>query len=353
MWNVKEYEDKDFEDLLELHRDNYGDVCISNEEFLKWQYYSNPSGKAVIKLAMDYENNKLAGEYVVIPMKLKVKNEVLKGTLSLNTLTRKEYRGQGIFTGLAESVYKECNKRHLAFTYGFPNQNSYHGFVKKLDFKELGQVPLLLKPLNYKVLVEKKVSEFLSKLIPKLNSYKRFDTENGDFKIYDINESNIKDIDGLWNRIKQNYKVIGVRDSQYIKWRYIDVPLREYKILAVKKDDQVLGYIVSNIKDVDGICSGMIVDFLFDHAFQSAGNALLHALMRYFKSKDVHLAGSLLMKNSLEYNTLKENGFYHCPKSLEPQPFPFIYRSHACEGYDEVIYDFNNWFITMGDYDVI
>ena len=353
MWDVKEYEDKDFDELIELHNDNYGDVCISNEKFLNWQYNSNPSGKAVIKLAVDNKNNKIAGEYVVIPMKLKVESNVINGTLSLNTLTKKEYRGKGIFKGLAKEVYKECSNSELAFTYGFPNQNSYPGFINKLDFKELGQVPLLLKPLNYKVLVERKVSKFLGRLTPKFNSYKRFNAENKNFKIYDINRSNIKDIDDLWNKIKHNYKVIGVRDSQYIKWRYIDIPLREYKILAIKKDNQVLGYIVANVRDVDGICSGMIVDFLFDHDFHSAGDALLHALMRYFKSKDVHLAGSLLMKNSLEYKTLEKNGFYYCPKFLEPQPFPFIYRAHTTDGDDSCIYDFNNWFITMGDYDVI
>lgn len=355
MWITKEYEDNNLDDLLELERDNYGDICIADEKYLKWQYYLNPSGKAVIKLANDSEKNILAGEYIVIPMKLKVEDKVVIGTLSLNTLTRKEYRGQGIFTGLANGVYKECSNKGLAFTYGFPNQNSYPGFIKKLEFKELGQVPLVIKPLNYKVIVEKKINKYLSKLVPSFNSYKRYNdkNKNKDFNVYAIDEDNVKDIDVLWDKIKDSFKVIGVRDSQYIKWRYINIPLRKYKILALKKDNEILGYIVGNFRDVDGINSGMIVDFIFDHNHPKAGNILVNALMKYFKSENVHMVGSLLMSNSAEYKVLKNNGFYRCPKFLEPQPFPFIYRAHTSDGEDSCMYNFDNWFLTMGDYDVI
>lgn len=353
MWKARAYEDKDFDDLIELEKDNYGDICISNKEYLKWEYYSNPCGKALIQLAVDINNNNLAGEYVVIPRKIKVQEKELISTLSLNTLTKKEYRGQGVFTGLAEAVYKDCKNQDLAFTYGFPNQNSYPGFVKKLSFKELGQVPLLLKPLDYKVLIEKKVNNLLSKFVPKFNSYKKYKYINSKYKLYDIDATNVKDIDVLWNKIKNNYKVLGVRDSQFIKWRYIDIPLREYKIIAVKKADDILGYIIGNVKDVDGICSGMIVDFVFDHNSPEIGKILLHEMMRYFKNKDVHLAGALMMENSDEYRILKENGFYRCPKRFKPQQFPVIYRAHTVEGESECLNEFQNWFLTMGDYDVI
>lgn len=59
-----------------------------------------------------------------------VGNNKIKCAHSLNTLTGKQYRGQGIFTGLAEENYKTAYKDGIAFIYATPNPNSYPGFIK-------------------------------------------------------------------------------------------------------------------------------------------------------------------------------------------------------------------------------
>ena len=121
---------------------------IADQNFLMHEYFENPAGDAVISLAYDDAQMTIAGQYIIWPMHFMVGNNKIKCAHSLNTLTGKQYRGQGIFTRLAEENYKTAYKDDIAFIYATPNPNSYPGFIKKLSFTELGRLPLMLRPLK-------------------------------------------------------------------------------------------------------------------------------------------------------------------------------------------------------------
>lgn len=351
-WRIDQYKDENLTEMIEITKENYGEIEISDERFLQWQYFNNPAGKALIKLAKS-DDNKVVGQYVIIPMKIKVNEKIVDSTLSLNTLTRKEYRGKGIFTGLADAVYNQCKEDKLEFTYGFPNQNSYPGFMKKLQFTDLGSIPLMVYPLNIEKLVLKK---FNSNLLAKLSSFFRciFNIklkDNDNIEIKTIDE-NLDDFNKFWENIKDKYKVIGVRNSDYIKWRYKEVPVREYSILGAYRNDELVSYAVLRNTEIEKFNCGMIVDFMVKEGEILAGIKLIKEAAAKFKNDGMELMGCLIGENTEEYKILKNSKFIKCPKFLEPQPFKVIYRNHL-NIRSEVLEDINNWFLTMGDYDVI
>ncbi len=359
MWQPCEYQPSDLTSMLELARDFYGNDRLANEEFIRWQYFANPAGKALIKLAKDPKSGHLVGQYIIIPTLFQSGEQLVTATLSLNTLTKAAYQGQGIFTGLAKSVYQECVDKGVSFTYGFPNPNSYPGFIKKLNFKDLGQVPLMLRPLNLKSLVKTKMGTLMATLVSPLNPFFRVKTLNlkdkpSGIHLYELTKDNLLELEPFWVKIKHKYPHMGVRSAAYMKWRYLDIPLREYKLFGAKdlQSDELLGYVVGRCTDVEGISSGMIVDFLVDRAHPQAGHALLSQILAVFQDQNMQLAGTLMLEHCQEYKLLKQHGFFKCPKTFEPQPFPVIYRSHNTDSTTEFP-QLNNWFLTMGDYDVI
>ena len=111
------------------------------EEYLLWQYGKNPLGEVVGYDA--FYDGKLAGHYVTIPVSYAIHGQQKKGLLSLNTATHKDHRGKGLFTKLATATYKEAKSLGYEFVIGVANQNSSHGFIKKLGF-------YLVAPLNVK-----------------------------------------------------------------------------------------------------------------------------------------------------------------------------------------------------------
>jgi len=370
MWKVVKYLPDNLSETIDMTREYYGDSWISDPSFLKWQYEDNPAGPAAIQLARDVETDQLAGQYVVIPMRFKTNEETLVGTLSLNTLTRQVYSGQGIFTGLAKAVYQDCAEQGSRFCYGFPNPNSYPGFMKKLGFTDLGNVPLLLRPLNPKALVKKKFGPLLGAFAaPFQLFYKLKDRSDDRYEVYPLTAFDLSTINAFWAKVHNKYPIMGIRDADYIRWRYFDIPLRDYQIYGVrqKNSSSLLGYIVGRCTEVEAMSSGMIVDFLVDPSHPAAGNSLINQLLHFFAANSMDLAGSLMLPHTEESHLLKAEGFFTCPKALEPQPFPVIYRrlsspfeEEAVQGqvneqedYHDPLLQLNQWFLTMGDYDVI
>lgn len=335
--------------MINMTKEYYGNIEISDEKFLHWQYFGNPSGNAYIRIAYDKEEP--AGQYIVIPMMMKVKNKIVKCTLSLNTLTREKYRGKGLFTQLAEKVFLDCKKDGVKFTYGFPNQNSYPGFIRKLNFKNVGYMPLLVRPLDFESMIYKKFkNNIISKLSNLINPFFQINNEI-EGEAIEINNDNVNFFDNFWNKIKDEYEVIGVRDSKYIKWRYIDIPLREYKILGIKKNENLVAYLVLRNTTIGEFDCGMIVDFLYLSSYEKEALSLLNNSLMYFEKKQMDMIGCLMNGYSKEYKLLKKLKFIKVPKKFEPQPFPVILRVHDNDY--SANHDLKGWFLTMGDYDVI
>ena len=105
-------------------------------EFLDWQYNQNPRGKAVGFNA--YYEGRLAAHYVAIPVIANLFGRPTRGLLSINTRTDTDHQGQGLFTRLARETYDHARDIGCEFVIGVANDNSVHGFTKKLGFQRVG-----------------------------------------------------------------------------------------------------------------------------------------------------------------------------------------------------------------------
>jgi GNAT superfamily N-acetyltransferase len=119
-------------------------VCFPNVRhytisYLKWLYASNPTGGAVGFDAV--EGERWAAHYVCVPVWARVKGEMQKGLLSLNTATHPDYQGKGLFTKLANMTYEYACDNGYRFVYGVANANSTPGFTRRLGFQ-------LVRPLE-------------------------------------------------------------------------------------------------------------------------------------------------------------------------------------------------------------
>lgn len=353
MWYKSDYKNSDLEEMIEMTKEYYGNIEISNFDFIRHEYFKNPSGDAVIQLARDSSDNTLAGQYIVNPINFIINGKEVQSVLSLNTLTRDKYRGQGIFVGLAEHVYSDAKRRGYNFCYSMPNQNSYPGFIKKLKFNDIGAVPLWLRPMKPTNIVKEKLKiSALSYLIkPTDLIFKPNNMKGSKYNIQRITNDNLYLIDVLWDNVKNKYKVWVKRDSKFFKWRYLEAPLRNYDIYVILANNKPVGIIVGRITTVSDMTCGMIVDFFCDSGYTQESEALLNFMIKELYDKGANLCGCLMKKNAEESKFLKNNKFYVCPKRFEPQPFRMILRRFN-ENYKELEV-FDNWFFSMGDYDVI
>ena len=110
--------------------------------YLKWMYEHNPEGPA---FGFDaYDGEILAAHYVCLPGVARVNGLQINVLLSLNTATKPEYQGKGLFTKLAQMTYQRAANEGFDCIYGVANANSTPGFIRKLGFQ-------LVRPLEARV----------------------------------------------------------------------------------------------------------------------------------------------------------------------------------------------------------
>lgn len=130
-----------FERLEEKH---YADlVYISKSAFnidpgIVYYRSKNATGKFGAShlgfIAYHIQTNEPAAFYGVYSYPIVFKEKHYSAVQSGDTMTHANHVGKGLFTTLAKLTYELAEQNGAQFVFGFPNQNSYPGFVKKLNW---------------------------------------------------------------------------------------------------------------------------------------------------------------------------------------------------------------------------
>lgn len=76
-----------------------------------------------------------AAFYGVFPIVLSVDSKDIIVAQSGDTMTAPAHRGKGLFVTLAQKTYQLAEEEGIQLVFGFPNENSYPGFQKKLNWQ--------------------------------------------------------------------------------------------------------------------------------------------------------------------------------------------------------------------------
>lgn len=75
-------------------------------------------------------DGKAAAYYGVIPCIVQLGGQKILAAQSADTMTHPAHQKKGLFLLLAQKTYDLARQKNIRFIFGFPNQNSYKGFVK-------------------------------------------------------------------------------------------------------------------------------------------------------------------------------------------------------------------------------
>lgn len=364
-WKAIPYTRSDLGSIGSLLQDHYDRSRAeqSHPAFLRWQYELNPAGPPFAWLAKDEQKGgEVVGHYGVIPLVFKVAASRSLGSLSLLSITHSGYRRQGVFSELAERTYDDCRAAGIAFTYGFPNPNSYHGLTVTLRFRDIGRLPLLVRIIDPGPLCKwrirnrffaKAVNQISRAFLPVLLPAKESKSSQG-MSLHPV-ETFDGSFDKFWEAAKQKYPVLVVRNAEFLNWRYTSVPFRDYRCFTVRRGGDVKGYIVARCTEVEGIRTGVILDLLVEpsKAGRDAGKMLVTEATGYFVERGAAIAACQLLAHTDEFRILREQGYLVCPTLLQPQAFRFCLRCHGQNAPQDLLYDARNWFISLGDNDVL
>lgn len=333
--------------------EKYRECFVSNGsdktlDLLQWNHQQNLPGVKSIYYAIDTKTGKIAAIYTYLPVKFTCMGEEVNAMQSFDTLTDTNHRGKGLFIKLASKIEAEEKQNNNELVYGFPNENSVHGFVNKLKFNYFGEVPFLIKPLR--------ISYFINKLLKK-NAGNTSDS-NCSIAITD-KLSTIKEIthfdddyETLYRSVSSHIKIGVNRNAAYMNWRYITKPGETYYRYGYYENEVLQAVIIFTLKNKHGGKIGYLMELLFDPKNEKVGKQLLKFCIATFKKNNADLVLCWCFEHSFNYSTIRKSGFYKFPEKLRPQKLGFIAKILNSENTKD-IYSLKNWYLSYSDSDTV
>lgn len=132
-YQIERLEKSRFGDLTALYKAVYGRAI--SENFFPRKYYTAYTRHENLGY-IAYKGSIAVAFYGVIPTLIEYEKKTVSAAQSADTMTHPDHRKKGLFAHLARLTYDLCQESGIKFVFGFPNQNSYHGLSKTLQWKQ-------------------------------------------------------------------------------------------------------------------------------------------------------------------------------------------------------------------------
>jgi hypothetical protein len=166
---------KNFTDVALLYTLVY-DKLRTADYFLK-KYDTAYTGVQYIGYIAYNKQGTPVSYYGVIPTLLWCNGRTVLAAQSVDTMTHPKYRNSGLFTELAKLTFDLCRAEGVRIVFGFPNQNSFPGFINKLKWHTTDTMDRFTIPVKSYVPLEKLANKFPI-LKPSYSLYKKLLLKN-------------------------------------------------------------------------------------------------------------------------------------------------------------------------------
>ncbi len=311
----------DFGQLTSLYQSVYGGLPDgSGNDYYRWLYHDNPSGRALIAGAES--GGELVGHYAVVPLPIRCEGHDLTAGLGVGSLTRPDFQGRGIFVRLVTMVNEVAERQGIDFTYVVPSAQADPWFRKILRFQEASPVSLWIRLLRLAPMtpclpnwarftgallkgVDLSVAPALRTIVARANPY--------GLEVRKIDQFGLE-FDALWETAKDDFRFAIRRTRQHLAWRFGKGSTREYLTWGAYSKERLVAYVVVRVRelsDYPGLTIGVIADLFgtADAMGVSGARLLLAQALRAFSRQNIGACMMQLISPTFE-PALRANGFF-------------------------------------------
>jgi N-acetylglutamate synthase-like GNAT family acetyltransferase len=229
---IREATESDIPTIVDLLKNSLGEGLMpKSERYWRWKHIENPFGISPVLLC--WENGILIGVRAFMRWEWRNGGQVYRALRAVDTATHPNHQGKGIFKKLTLSLVDDCKRRGDHFIFNTPNQQSRPGYIK-MGWVEAGKLPIRINARRPLAMLWNYISN----------------KTNGNQPIVDI-EYYLKH-PGLGALLdihrQQNKAIVTVVSKEYLKWRYLSVPVAKYVAIGEEHDDELTGLIFGRIK---------------------------------------------------------------------------------------------------------
>ncbi len=290
----------------------------------RWKYEQSPYGRQIVVCEDAEESGRILAVYSGIPYKARWQGDTVALTQLMDIMSHPDYRGEGLFVRAAKYFFEIFGPPHGAVClYGFPGGYHFKLGERILGYEALeGGVAFLAGSTEA---VGKKGGAFAGRVLP------MEDLESG--------------VDELSVSLSEDYPFSVIRDSAFLRWRFLRHPWRKYEIWGYRSylGGRLKGYAVLSVEEE----TARLVDALLPPG-KKIFSGFLPRVAEELKSRGVERVETWLPARHFTAEFLRTLGFEALQEPLGIIPtVRILHESLSCEWISR------NIFYTMADGDLL
>lgn len=252
--------EKDRQVILDLWRRNLADTDHLDEKY-DWHFLDNPFGPGQIWI-LKVDGHPI-GTTSLGMRPLKLGETVTNAGVACDLAVNKDHRFLQPALMLQRALLTTA-RAAVRIIYGVPNPAGA-AVLRYVGYQEFCSVHRYAKVLRISHYLEKSrkfgaIVPFIGRIADQGFAALQLFGRQRSRRLTQVLPSFDERFDELWNEIASEQWAVTVRDQRFLKWRYQECPLRQYKTLGLLTEDKsrLLGYIIYYVEDHSAVCA----DFL-------------------------------------------------------------------------------------------
>lgn len=341
---IDRYRAEDRRAVSTLYRRVFGnDAAEANLLRWDWQYRRNPNNPVEgPQIWLAREGPSVIGQYATMPVCLSVRGQEIAGSWGMDVMVAPERQRQG----LGEVLFRTWDQS-VGASLGLGLSDGSYQLFKKLRWRDAGPVPCLVKPLsrrafrraNWPMPINRLVSALTLPLVRIVARTKPLAAQVEPIRRFDAAFTE------LWNRVAAKFDLSVKRDATYLNWKYIEPPHVRYNVVALRRDQHVIGYAVyRHLQEPRGRVT-ILVDFLVDPDDAEGVTTLLRWVDRDARAADSDKIRAFALHAGYR-REMRRSGYFQVKSTME-----FALKINGVEVPAAFYEHTDKWHITLGDSD--
>lgn len=323
----------------------------------RWRFINCPVKKLIVTVALD-KAGRIIAHHALHPVWLVHKGEQVLGAQSVDAMVHSEFRGKGLFTETARRCEELAFAQGVQILYAFQDidSHSYRGFVN-LGWQNLPEFCRLFYLLNPRRVLQLRAPNPVKRLLltAPFSVYLWWKQRRRGFQAISNRSVQVTEInkfdssfDALWQECKNQFAAGVWKDSEYLQWRYKEVPGSNYTVLKATEDGKTAGFIVTCSTIDRGLKAGLIADIVCREPVAPIASALIQAAVSLFRREGVDLVQTVLLRGSPYLTAFRASGFFK--RFLRERIRVIVKCIGAASGVQSVAKE--KWHLVDGDRDI-
>jgi GNAT superfamily N-acetyltransferase len=306
--SIRSFRPEDEEAVLQLLRSSLGDGPVHGRpaEFFRWKHFRNPFGPSL--LLVGEADGQIVGLRAFLRWRFRLAGATVDAVRAVDTATHPDHRGRGVFRRLTKQGLEELRDQ-VDLVFNTPNKRSLPGYLN-MGWTPVGTLRPSVRVRRPRALARAFRPTQESGAAPPVEAppaAAAFEDPTA--------------VDRLLALAGEQDRWLATdRSSDYLRWRYADVPRLEYRAIVSRSAGRLDGLVVYRVRPRRGLWEATIADLIVPPGDLSNARRLIRDVM---DSGSVDVVTGRFPTGSTAARALARTGFLSAPRGVRLVVNPF------------------------------